>query len=95
MTLKDLVCWNARGRDRATPSQMVIRDEMVRALQLGIANLPEDQPEAVLKHRIEERNLDSSADLHEKTDDSVGELVKRAKKSLKDYLRGSTTWFLL
>lgn len=76
-----------------TPSQQVAKDEMVRALQLGIANLPDDQREAVLKYCIEERNLDSTADLLAKTDGAVRGLVHRAKKSLKEYLGNSTAWF--
>ncbi|MCA9218526.1 MAG: sigma-70 family RNA polymerase sigma factor [Planctomycetales bacterium] len=76
-----------------TPSMAVAKDEMVRALQLGIAQLPDDQREAVLKYCIEERNLDSTADLLSKTDGAVRGLVHRAKKSLKDYLGSSTTWF--
>ncbi|MEZ6117765.1 MAG: RNA polymerase sigma factor [Pirellulaceae bacterium] len=77
----------------ATPSQLVAKHEMVRALQLGIAKLPDDQRDAILKYCIDERNLDSTADLLGKTDGAVRGLIHRAKKSLKEYLGSSTTWF--
>ena len=77
-----------------TPSQVVAKDEMVQAIQVGIAALPEDQREAMQQYFIEERNLDSTAEIMDKTDGAVRGLLHRAKKSLRDYLGTSTTWFV-
>ncbi len=76
-----------------TPSTDVARDEMVHALQVGIATLPEDQREAVLQHYLRQRTLGSTADAMNKTDGAVRGLLHRAKKSLRDVLGSSTTWF--
>ena len=77
----------------ATPSQVVARDEIVRDLQVAIAALPNGQREAIQLYFIEQRGLNSVADILNKTDTAIRGILYRAKKSLRNYLGRSTTWF--
>ena len=75
------------------PSQEVARDELVQAVQVGIAALPDEQRQA-MNYYLDQRTLDSTADAMQKTKGAVRGLLHRAKLSLRDTLEHSTSWFV-
>ncbi len=80
-------------RRGSTASQRVARDELVRAVQVGIASLPDDQRKAIQERFIEQRSLESTADAMCRTVSAVRGLLHRGKASLKDVLGSAVSWF--
>ncbi|MCA9168015.1 MAG: sigma-70 family RNA polymerase sigma factor [Planctomycetales bacterium] len=75
-----------------TASQNLARNELVQAVQVGVAALPDDQRVAIQSRYLDERSLESTADAMGRTVPAVRGLLHRAKKSLHDVLRGTVTW---
>ena len=80
-------------RDGVTASQLANSKEVVIAVNVGLATLPEEQREAIKLHYLEQRSLKSTASAMQKTDGAVRGLLHRAKRSMRDVLGRSTRWF--
>ena len=78
-----------RGR---TASQVIARREAVHAIQIGIADLPEDQQQAVRLHLIEGKSLAETAAAMNRTPGAVGALVHRAKENLREAMGRASMW---
>jgi RNA polymerase sigma-70 factor (ECF subfamily) len=77
---------------KTTPSVSVARREMIDALQIGVACLPEDQRQAIRLHCLEGRSLDETAQLMERTPGAIRALVHRGKCRLQEQLDRSALW---
>jgi RNA polymerase sigma-70 factor (ECF subfamily) len=75
-----------------TPSRSVARREAVRALQVGITGLPEDQREAVRQHLLKGMSLAETASAMGRTPGAVSALIHRAKGRLREALGPSSLW---
>ena len=75
-----------------TSSQVIARREAVHAMQIGIADLPEDQQQAVRLHLIEEKSLAETATAMDRTPGAVSALVHRAKENLREAMGRASTW---
>jgi RNA polymerase sigma-70 factor, ECF subfamily len=76
----------------STPSVSVARQEVIDAIQIGVACLPDDQRKAIQLHCLEGRSLDETAQLMNKTSGAVRALVHRGKLKLQDQLDRSALW---
>lgn len=77
----------------ASPSQCVARGEAVRAVEIAIAELPEDQRAAIHLRYIDQLSLEQTADELHRSPAAIRGLVHRAKQSLRQALGRSTRWF--
>jgi RNA polymerase sigma-70 factor (ECF subfamily) len=75
-----------------TPSQSVARREAVRAIQVAVAALPDDQREAVRLRYLEGKSIDETAVEMGRTPAAVNGLVRRAKRALRESLHKSSLW---
>jgi RNA polymerase sigma factor (sigma-70 family) len=75
-----------------TPSRSAARREAVRAVQVGIAALPEDQREAVRQHLLEGKSLAETGSAMGRSPGAVSALIHRAKKQLREALGRASTW---
>ena len=89
-TMADLV--EMLSDRQLTPSRSVARHEAVRAVQIGIAGLPEDQREAVRQHLLEGRSLAETATAMGRTPGAVSALIHRAKGRLREVLGRASLW---
>jgi RNA polymerase sigma-70 factor, ECF subfamily len=76
-----------------TASGALAGQEAARAMQVGIAGLPDDQRRAVRLHFLEGRSLDDTAGALERSPGAVRGLLHRAKAGLRDALGHSSRWF--
>ena len=76
-----------------TPSQNLASDEAVKAVHIGLAELPVDQRTAMQLRYIEQKTVDEVAGEMDKSPGAIRGLVHRAKGSLKVALGRSTRWF--
>jgi RNA polymerase sigma factor (sigma-70 family) len=75
-----------------TASQIIAREEGVRALHIEIANLPEDQQRAVRLHLLEGQTLVETAAAMNRTPAAIHGLVQRAKQHLREAMGRASTW---
>jgi RNA polymerase sigma-70 factor (ECF subfamily) len=76
-----------------SPSQCAARDEAIRAVQVGLAGLPDDQRSVILHRYVEQQSIESTATAMRRTPGAVRGLLHRAKHSLRDALGRSARWF--
>jgi RNA polymerase sigma-70 factor (ECF subfamily) len=77
---------------KASPSVSVSRREMIEAIQIAVASLPEDQRQAIQLHCLDGRSLDESAQLMEKSPGAIRALVYRGMCKLREQLDRSALW---
>ena len=77
---------------KGTPSVSVARRELIDAVHVGLACLPEDQRKAIQLHCLEGRSLEETAELMEKTPGAIRALVHRGKGKLQEQLDRSAIW---
>jgi RNA polymerase sigma-70 factor (ECF subfamily) len=77
---------------KSTPSVSIARREIIDAIQVGVACLPDDQRRAIQLHCLEGRSLDETAQLMEKTPGAIRALVHRGKCKLQEQLDRSALW---
>jgi RNA polymerase sigma-70 factor (ECF subfamily) len=77
---------------KATPSVSIARRELIDAIQVGVACLPDDQRKAIQLHCLEGRSLDETAQIMEKTPGAIRALVHRGKVKLQEQLDRSALW---
>ena len=75
-----------------TPSKVVARREAVEAMQLGLADLPSDQHEAIERHCIQGESLEQTANAMGKTPGAIRALIHRGKGKLQEWLDRSAIW---
>jgi len=78
---------------RPSPSKQVAAGEAVRAVQVGVAALPDDQRHAVVLRYFHGLSVDETAAEMRRTPGAVRGLVDRAKQSLRRALGNSSRWF--
>jgi RNA polymerase sigma-70 factor (ECF subfamily) len=76
-----------------SPSQAAARGEVVQAVHVGLASLPEDQREAVRRRYLERQDYLAAAKAMDRSPEAVRSLVYRAKHSLRDFMGRSSRWF--
>jgi len=76
----------------ATASKVMARNELIKAMQVGIAGLPDDQREAVRLRYLEGRSAEETAGQMGRTTAAVNGLVRRAKEALRAALDRSSLW---
>ena len=75
-----------------TPSQFLARDEAIDAMRVALANLPEDQREAIRLSAFDRLTLAETAEQMNRSTASVRGLIDRARKSLRESLHKSSLW---
>jgi RNA polymerase sigma-70 factor (ECF subfamily) len=79
--------------DDGSPSVIAARHEMIDAVQIGIASLPDSQREAIRLRYIDGQSVTETADAMRRSPGAVQGLVHRAKRSLREALGRSSRWF--
>jgi RNA polymerase sigma-70 factor (ECF subfamily) len=90
-SLADLACLLSDHGD--SPSKNLARQEAVRAVQVGLAGLPEPQRDAIRLRYLDGKSVSETAAKMRRTPDAVRGLVHRAKQSLRTALGRSSRWF--
>ena len=75
-----------------TPSQSIARREAIRAVQIGVAGLQDDQREAIRRHWMEGQSLEETAESMGKTVGAVRALIYRGKCKLQEQMDRSAIW---
>ena len=78
--------------DGSTPSQFAARREAIEAMNIAIANLSDEQREAVRLHFFDRLTLKETAEKMDRSWDSVRGLVQRAKQAIKESMHKSSLW---
>jgi RNA polymerase sigma-70 factor (ECF subfamily) len=76
-----------------TPSHHLAGEEAVRAIQVAVAVLPDDQRAAVTLHHLEGQSIEATAAELARSQAAVRGLLQRARKSLREMLGRSSRWF--
>jgi RNA polymerase sigma-70 factor (ECF subfamily) len=79
--------------DGDTPSRGAAQDELVRAVQVGIASLPDGQREAMELFHLEGKTLAEVATALHRTSAAVRGLLHRGRLTLRSVLGSSSRWF--
>lgn len=79
--------------DGDSPSQAAARGEAVRAVQVGLSSLPDDQREAVRRRFVERQDYAAAGKAMGRSPEAVRSLVYRAKQTLRDFMGRSSRWF--
>lgn len=81
-------------RDQSdTPQRAVQREEVVRAMHVKLAGLPDSQRAAVRLHHLEGMSVDETAWALDRTQGAVRGLLQRARLSLREAMGQSSKWF--
>jgi RNA polymerase sigma-70 factor (ECF subfamily) len=76
-----------------TPSRPMVRNELVAAVHVGLAGLPEEQRDAVRLRLLDGKSLEETATALERTPAAVRGMLYRAKQSMRQALGRSSRWF--
>jgi RNA polymerase sigma-70 factor (ECF subfamily) len=76
-----------------TASQKLAEHEAVRAIQVAVAGLPEDQRTAVKLHHLDGQSIEATAAEMARTAGAVRGLLQRARRELRAALGRSSRWF--
>jgi len=90
-SLMELATLVSDGGD--SPSQSAARGEVVQAVHVGLASLPDDQREAVRRRFVERQDYVAAAKGMGRSPEAVRSLVYRAKHSLREFMGRSSRWF--
>jgi RNA polymerase sigma-70 factor (ECF subfamily) len=91
-SVQDLIA--ALADRQLTPFGAAVREEALSALDVGIANLPDDQRQAVRLHFLEHRSVDETSAVMDRTPAAVRGLIHRAKQALRAALHRSSMWLI-
>lgn len=78
--------------DGHSPSQIVATDEAVRAMQIGIASLPDEQRQAVMLRFFRQKSLEEAGAEMNRSPDAIRGLLRRAKASLREHMQRTSIW---
>jgi RNA polymerase sigma-70 factor (ECF subfamily) len=90
-TVADLMAMLAQD-EGSTPSQIVATDEAVRAMQVAIASLPQEQREAVMLRYFRQKSLDEAGQEMDRSPEAVRGLLRRARAALRQRMQRSSIW---
>jgi RNA polymerase sigma-70 factor (ECF subfamily) len=90
-TLADLL--EVLTDDEETASTATAAKEAIRAVQVGIACLPQEQQQAVRLRYIQGQSVDETADALGRSPAAIRGLLYRAKRRLRTLLGRSSRWF--
>lgn len=76
-----------------SPSSRVARHDAVKALQVSVASLPEEQREALQRRFLDGQSIGRVAEQMNKSPAAVRGLIHRAKQTLRSVLGDSSRWF--
>lgn len=76
-----------------SPGRQLAEGDAVRAIQLGIAALPEEQRAAVNLHHLAGKSVEETAAELQRTPGAVRGLLQRARDSLRVAMGNSSRWF--
>jgi RNA polymerase sigma-70 factor (ECF subfamily) len=76
-----------------TASHKMAEQEAVRAIQVAVAGLPQDQRAAVVLHHLEGQSIEATAAEMARTPGAVRGLLQRARRELRAALGRSSRWF--
>jgi RNA polymerase sigma-70 factor (ECF subfamily) len=75
-----------------TPGRVVRREELIHAVRVGIASLPDPQRNAIAIHHLEGKSLAETAVDLNRSPAAVRGLLHRARKALRSFLGDSARW---
>jgi RNA polymerase sigma-70 factor (ECF subfamily) len=75
-----------------TPARSAARREAIHAVQIGLANLPDDQREAIRQHILEGHSLLETATSMDRTPGAVRALIYRGKQRLREAMGRASWW---
>ena len=78
--------------DGDSPSRIVATDEAVRAMQVAIASLPEEQRQAVLLRYFRQKSFDEAGAEMDRSAEAVRGLLRRAKVALRERMQRTSIW---
>ena len=78
--------------DLSTASRRMARDEIVLAIQVSVAGLPDDQREAIRLHLLEGKSLQETAEALNRSTSAVRSLIHRGKQHLAEALGRASLW---
>jgi len=85
--LIDVVC-----HDSGSPSKQARGQEAMRAIQIALAGLPDDQQEAIRMNYLEHKSVDEIARDTGRTEAAVRGLIYRGQKNLAAAMGRSSKW---
>jgi RNA polymerase sigma-70 factor (ECF subfamily) len=78
--------------DGRSPSRIVASGEAIRAMQVAIASLPDEQREAVMLRFFQHKSLEEAGDAMNRSPDAVRGLLRRAKQGLRERMQRTSIW---
>jgi RNA polymerase sigma-70 factor (ECF subfamily) len=78
--------------DGDSPSRIVATDEAVRAMQVAIASLPDEQRQAVLLRYFAQKSLEEAGSEMDRSPEAVRGLLRRAKTALRQRMQRTSIW---
>ena len=75
-----------------TPSKIVATGEAVKAMQVAIAALPEEQRQALLLRYFRQKSLDEAGAEMDRSPEAVRGLLRRAKQGLRAHMQRTSIW---
>jgi len=91
--LIELLSQSSDTPSRNTPSGDAASYEAVKAIQIALCGLPEDQRDAIVLKHIQGLELDAVAKQLGKTPPAVRGLIHRGKEALREAMGNSSRWF--
>lgn len=79
--------------DQGSPSKIVATDEAVRAMQVAVASLPEEQRQAVLLRYFRHNSLEEAGAEMDRSPEAVRGLLRRARQALRARMQHTSVWF--
>ncbi len=76
-----------------SPSKDAVREEIAHAVLESVAELPQDQRQAIAMRYLEQQSLETTTEAMQKTNGATRGLLHRAKRSMRDALGNSSRWF--
>jgi len=78
--------------DGNSPSRIAATDEAVRAMQVAIASLPEEQRQAVLLRYFRQQSFEEAGAEMDRSPEAVRGLLRRAKAALRERMQRTSIW---
>ncbi|MBJ42163.1 MAG: hypothetical protein CMJ80_02505 [Planctomycetaceae bacterium] len=90
-TIADLVVMLA-DEDEDSPSHNAATDEAVRAMQVAIASLPDEQQQAVMLRYFRQKSLEEAGQEMERSPEAIRGLLRRARLALRQRMQRTSIW---
>ncbi len=76
-----------------TPSKIAATDEAIRAMQIAMASLPDEQRQALLLRYFRQRSLEEAASEMDRSPEAIRGLLRRARQGLRTRMQRTSIWF--